>query len=70
MWLRSGIAVAVVRPAATAPIQPLTWGFSYAVGVSLKRQQQQQQKDEKIKSKSVKNNYSYKIVNGTQYKMM
>ena len=35
MQLRSGIAVAVVRPAATAPIGHLAWRPPYAAGVAL-----------------------------------
>ena len=37
MWLRSGVAVAVARPAAVAPIQPLAQELPYAAGVVLKR---------------------------------
>ena len=37
MWLASGIAVAVGRPAAVALIRPLVWELPYAVGASLKR---------------------------------
>ena len=36
-WLGSGIAVAVVRPVAIAPIRPLAWELPYAAGVALKR---------------------------------
>ena len=36
MQLRSGIAVAVARPAAAAPFQPLAWELPYAMGVALK----------------------------------
>ena len=36
--LGSGMAVAVARPAATAPIRPLAWEPPYAAGVALKRQ--------------------------------
>ena len=37
MWLGSGIAMAVCRPAATAPIRPLAWEPPYASGVALKK---------------------------------
>ena len=37
-WLGSGIAVAVVRPVATALIRPLAWELPYAAGAALKRQ--------------------------------
>ena len=38
MGLRSGIAVAVGRPAATDPIRPLAWEPPYTVGAALKIQ--------------------------------
>ena len=37
-WLRSGVAVAVDRPVAIAPIRPLVWEPPCAVGAALKRQ--------------------------------
>ena len=38
MCLESGVAVAVVyRPAAAAPLQPLTWELPYAMTADLKR---------------------------------
>ena len=39
MRLGSGIAIAVYRPAATAPFEPLAWEPSYAMGVALKRRE-------------------------------
>jgi len=47
MQLGSGIAVAVARPAATAPIQHLAWELPYAAGVALKRQKKGGGKKEK-----------------------
>ena len=41
------------RPAAAAPIQPLAWGFSYAVGAVLKKQKNKNRKKKK-KKKSAK----------------
>ena len=38
--LGSGVAVAVVRPAATAPIRPLARHPPYTAGAALKRQKQ------------------------------
>ena len=44
-WLGSDIAVAVSgRPAAAAPIWPLGWELSYAVGVALKIKNENQNK--------------------------
>ena len=37
MRLRSGVAVAMAKPTAAAPIQALAWGFPYALNVALKR---------------------------------
>ena len=37
-WLGSGVAVAVVRLAAAAPVRALAWEPSYAEGVALKGQ--------------------------------
>ena len=37
MWLRSGIAVAVAVPEASAPIHPLAWELPYAASVALQR---------------------------------
>ena len=37
MWLRSRVAMAVVRPAAVALIQPLAWELPYDAGVALKK---------------------------------
>ena len=37
MWLGSHVAVAVVRPAAAARIQPLAWELPYATGAALKK---------------------------------
>ena len=39
MQLRSGVAVAVARPAATAPTGPLAWEPPCASGAALKRQE-------------------------------
>jgi len=50
--LGSGIAVLWRKPEATAPIQPLNWEASYAVGAALKRQKI------KIKKRRKKNNPS------------
>ena len=44
MQLRSGIAVAVAWSAAVAPIQPLAWELSYAMGVALKRKKKKKKK--------------------------
>ena len=38
MQVGSGIAIALVRVAATAPIRPLAWEPPYAEGAALKRQ--------------------------------
>ena len=35
------------RPAATAPIRPLTWDPPYAMGMALKRPKKQKQKQNK-----------------------
>ena len=40
LWLGFGIAVAVCRPGAAAPIQPLALELSYAVGAALKRKKE------------------------------
>ena len=37
------------RPAATAPIRPLTWEPPYATGVALKRQKDKKEKKKKTK---------------------
>ena len=37
MQLRSGVAVAVAWPAASALIRPLAWELPYAAGVALKK---------------------------------
>ena len=37
MQLESGVAVAVCRPAAVAPIRPLAWEPPYATGVALEK---------------------------------
>ena len=37
-WLGPSVAVAVCRPVAAAPIQPLAWELLYASGVALKSQ--------------------------------
>ena len=39
MWLRFQVAMAVARPAATAPIQTLALEPPYARGAALKRQE-------------------------------
>ena len=52
MQLRSGIAVAVVRPAATAPIGHLAWRPPYAAGAALKRQKTKKKKKKKKKKSS------------------
>ena len=39
MGLRSGVAVAVVRPVTAAPILPLAWELLYAAGVALYKSQ-------------------------------
>ena len=39
MQLRSGVAVAVAWPAASALIRPLAWELPYAAGVALKKNQ-------------------------------
>ena len=38
------------RPAAVAPIRPLAWELSYALGVALKRQKTKQNKKRSSKS--------------------
>ena len=38
MQLRSCVAVLWHRPAAVAPIGPLTWELPYAAGVAVKRE--------------------------------
>ena len=40
MWLGSGVAVAVVRPAAAAPIQPLAWESPHATHTHTNSMQQ------------------------------
>ena len=48
MWLRSGVAVAVVyRPAAVTLIQPLAQELSCAVDVALKSKKKKERKKEK-----------------------
>ena len=37
MWLGSRVAVALGRPVAIAPIQPLAWEPSYAAEVALEK---------------------------------
>ena len=57
------------RLAAVAPIRPLAWEPSYAVGAALKRQkkkkkkkqQQQQQKKPKTKNKTETRHYRYHL---------
>ena len=45
-WLGSGVAVAVGRPVAAAPIRPLAWEPPYAVGEALTRQKKEKEKKE------------------------
>ena len=47
MQLRSGVAVAVCRPVAAAPVQPLGWEIPYATGVALKRPKVKKKKKKK-----------------------
>ena len=51
MRLRSGVVWLWCRPAAAAPIQPLTWEPPYAVGVALKRQ-----KEKRLRTINVESN--------------
>ena len=44
MWLGSGVAVVVGRPAAEAPIQPLAWELPYATGATLKKKKGKERK--------------------------
>ena len=44
MWLRFRVAMAVARPAATAPIRTLAWEPPYAGGAALKRQKKKKKK--------------------------
>ena len=44
MQLGVRAAVAVCRLAAVAPIQPLAWEFTYAVGMAVKRQKKKKKK--------------------------
>ena len=49
MWLGSGIAVAMSKPAAvTAPIRPLAWEPPYVMGAALKRKKKKKKNWEKI----------------------
>ena len=43
--LESGIAVAVARPVATAPIQPLAWEFPNATGAAQKKTKKKKKKN-------------------------
>ena len=53
MQLGSGIAVAVARPEATAPVRPLAWEPPYAMGVALKRQKTKNKQTTNKKTKLV-----------------
>ena len=46
-WLRSVIAVAMLQPAAAAPIQPLAWELPCAAGTALKRPKKKKKKKKK-----------------------
>ena len=48
MQLRSHAAVAVVQPAAVAPIQPLAWEPPYATGIALKSKKKKKKERKKI----------------------
>ena len=50
MWLGSGVAMAVARPAAAASIQPLAWELLYAVGVVLKRKRKRKRRKKELGS--------------------
>ena len=54
-WLRSGIAVAIARPAAAALIKLLSWEPLYAKGAALKSKKKEQT------SKGTWKNYSAKV---------
>ena len=54
MWLGSGIAVAVHRPAAAAAVQPLAWELPYAASAALKIQKKKKKKKKKKKRKRKK----------------
>ena len=47
------MAVAVVRPAATSPIQPLAWKLPYATSVALKKTKKQKKRKKKEKDTRV-----------------
>ena len=51
MWLGSGIAVAVHRPAAAAAVQPLAWKLPYAASAALKKQKKKKKEKERKKCK-------------------
>ena len=53
MWLGSPVAVAVVRPAATAPIQLLAWELPCAVGAALKRPNKKKKKKKRKETVAV-----------------
>ena len=50
MWLGSHVAVAVVRPAATAPLRPLAWEPPDVVGAALEKTKRQKNKKRIIKN--------------------
>ena len=59
LWCRSqtplvsGLAVAVCRPAATAPIRPVAWEPPYAAGAALKGQKTKNKQTKKQNRKSI-----------------
>ena len=56
MWLGSCVAVALPRPAATAPMRPRAWEPPYATGVALEKT------EKKILNQKLKENSNSKPI--------
>ena len=56
MWLGSCIAVALVKPAAAAPIRPLAWDPQNPKGAALEKAKKEQQKKKKKERKREREN--------------
>ena len=64
MQLRSGVALAVGRPAAVALIRPLDWELPYATGVAVKEKRQREKERENRKGEKMEERRKWVILEG------